>query len=167
MRKIHLVRRMNGLCKCGKLPEENRKMCRVCLDYAKTKVKRRCNKRRESGLCVDCGGQRDSYKKTCFKCLEKRNNVVRELRLEILNHYGRHCSCCGETEEAFLCIDHIYGNGNKHRREIKSQGGPHFYSWLKRHNYPDGFQVLCHNCNMAKGFYGKCPHQKSVFTIGK
>lgn len=31
--------------------------------------------------------------------------------------------------------------------------------WLRRNNYPNGFQVLCHNCNMAKGFYGKCPHQ--------
>ena len=22
------------------------------------------------------------------------------------------------------------------------------------------FQVLCHNCNMSKGFYGYCPHEK-------
>jgi hypothetical protein len=24
--------------------------------------------------------------------------------------------------------------------------------------FPDGFQVLCHNCNLAKGYYGECPH---------
>ena len=24
--------------------------------------------------------------------------------------------------------------------------------------YPKNLQILCHNCNMAKGFYGECPH---------
>ena len=32
--------------------------------------------------------------------------------------------------------------------------------WITKNNSPKGFQILCHNCNMAKGFYGKCPHQK-------
>ena len=32
------------------------------------------------------------------------------------------------------------------------------YPWEK---YPPGYQVLCHNCNLAKGFYGSCPHQKT------
>jgi len=34
------------------------------------------------------------------------------------------------------------------------------YSWLKKNNFPKGFQVLCMNCNFAKGKLGKCPHQK-------
>jgi len=33
-----------------------------------------------------------------------------------------------------------------------------FYSLLRRLGYPDGFRVLCHNCNMAYGFYKTCPH---------
>ena len=32
------------------------------------------------------------------------------------------------------------------------------YRWLKNHNYPEGFQVLCYNCNLPKGVYGVCPH---------
>ncbi len=24
------------------------------------------------------------------------------------------------------------------------------YTWLKAHDYPDGFQVLCFNCNQIK-----------------
>lgn len=36
----------------------------------------------------------------------------------------------------------------------------YFREWQRKNNYPKGFQVLCHNCNLAKGFYGKCPHQK-------
>jgi hypothetical protein len=34
------------------------------------------------------------------------------------------------------------------------------YLWLKRNNYPTGFRVLCHNCNLAIGFYGYCPHHR-------
>ena len=33
------------------------------------------------------------------------------------------------------------------------------YRYLKIRGFPPGYQVLCHNCNQAKGFYGKCPHQ--------
>ena len=30
---------------------------------------------------------------------------------------------------------------------------------LKKLGYPkDGYQLLCHNCNCAKGWYGACPH---------
>jgi predicted restriction endonuclease len=79
------------------------------------------------------------------------------LRLEVLAHYGGKCACCGESVPEFLAIDHINGGGCQHRKEIP---GGNVCAWLKKNNYPEGFQVLCHNCNMAKGFYGHCPHQK-------
>jgi hypothetical protein len=82
------------------------------------------------------------------------------LRAEVLAHYGNKCACCGETHPEFLGIDHINGGGNKHRREPGVGSGAGFYLWLKKHHYPEGFQVLCHNCNLAKGFYGYCPHKK-------
>lgn len=68
------------------------------------------------------------------------------------------CACCGEQEIIFLTLDHIDGGGNKHRKEIGG-GGLNQYLFLRRNNYPSGFQVLCYNCNCAKGFFGKCPHQ--------
>ena len=86
-----------------------------------------------------------------------RRDSNRRLRVAAIKNYGSKCACCGETEPKFLLIDHIDGGGNKHRREI---GSSHIYSWLKKNNYPKGFQVLCHNCNMAKGFYGSCPHNE-------
>lgn len=76
-------------------------------------------------------------------------------RLDAIAHYGNKCACCGEATLEFLTIDHIKGGGNQHRREI----GTHLCRWLKRNNWPSGFQVLCANCNCAKGFYGTCPHQ--------
>jgi hypothetical protein len=79
----------------------------------------------------------------------------RKVRAEVLAYYGNACTCCGEGIPQFLCIDHINGNGNNHRKTLKTN----IYYWLRRNGYPSGFQVLCHNCNMAKGFYGQCPHE--------
>mgnify|MGYP001559045387 CR=1 FL=1 len=90
--------------------------------------------------------------------LNARKKIKRqELRDLVLDKYGKFCQCCGEDDIRFLAIDHIHGNGNKHRREI-GQGTYRVYTWLVKNNFPPGFQVLCHNCNLAKGFYGVCPH---------
>lgn len=83
-----------------------------------------------------------------------------ELRVEVLSAYGGHCQCCVESAIEFLAIDHINGGGRKHRAEI----GQNIYPWLKRHGFPKGFRVLCHNCNMAIGLYGYCPHEKETNT---
>lgn len=83
----------------------------------------------------------------------------RKIRMETLAAYGNKCACCGESEEAFLAIDHINGGGNKHRKQVGASCGPSFYRWLKRNGWPSGFQLLCHNCNHAKAIRGMCPHQ--------
>lgn len=80
------------------------------------------------------------------------------LRLEVMSHYGLACACCGETEYKFLGLDHIAGGGHKHRTALRKRGTA-FYRWIKAQGLPDGYQVLCHNCNLAKGFYGECPHK--------
>lgn len=83
------------------------------------------------------------------------------LRLEVLTAYGGFCACCGEAEYEFLVIDHVHGGGNAHRKAIGKQM---IYRWLRQNNYPEGFRVLCHNCNMARGFYGECPHSRRKIT---
>ncbi len=69
------------------------------------------------------------------------------------------CSKCGFEDIRALCIDHINGDGANHRRQITSNdlskkprdgGGSNTYRWLKRNGYPEGFQVLCFNCNQIK-----------------
>ena len=39
--------------------------------------------------------------------------------------------------------------------------GKKLNKWIMANNYPNGFQILCHNCNFAKGHSkdGKCPHE--------
>lgn len=81
--------------------------------------------------------------------------------MEALRHYGGinpTCKCCGESNMKFLTIDHIEGGGSEHRRG-SAKGGIGF--WLKKNEYPDGFQILCFNCNCGKGIYGVCPHSSA------
>lgn len=68
------------------------------------------------------------------------------------------CECCGEDAVEFLSIDHIDGGGSKHRAQIKGSYSS-IYLWLKKKGFPEGYRVLCMNCNTALGFYGYCPHQ--------
>lgn len=80
----------------------------------------------------------------------------RNARADALAIYGNVCACCNESVTDFLCIDHINGDGNIHRKSI----GRNIYKWLKSEKYPSGFQVLCHNCNWAKHLHGECPYHK-------
>jgi adenylate kinase family enzyme len=93
---------------------------------------------------------------------EKCKRRSEQLRQEIFSHYGKSCVCCNESEIKFLTIDHIENNGSEHRKSEKVGSGGGFYAWLKRNSYPPGFQVLCWNCNAAKGMYGSCPHTLAV-----
>jgi hypothetical protein len=90
------------------------------------------------------------------KAVEKNKLRRRRLKEESIRHYGGKCLCCGETTFEFLVIDHVNGGGNQHRKTLKTRS---IGEWLKANNYPEGFQTLCHNCNMAKSIYGKCPHK--------
>lgn len=82
-------------------------------------------------------------------------------RLAVIKYYSGGkmcCACCGEKTIQFLAIDHIdkrYGSGAAHRKKI----GSNLAWWLVTNNFPDGFQILCHNCNFAKSVYTECPHK--------
>ena len=84
----------------------------------------------------------------------------RKMRKAAIDAYGGVCRCCGEGTYEFLAIDHINGGGNKHHRSLR--GRNHLIRLLRQQDYPPGYQVLCHNCNMARGFYGRCPHEGAV-----
>ena len=86
------------------------------------------------------------------KLFNQRRQIWR--RALALDHYGGCCACCGENKDYFLAIDHIDGGGSKHKKEVRFW---RLSDWLFRNNWPDGFQILCHNCNTAKYRFGTCP----------
>jgi hypothetical protein len=108
-------------------------------------------------LCNACKKERAREYQKAWEANNQRGKRFRErLRTEVLNAYGNVCACCGEGEPKFLSIDHINNDGAEHRRQLAHNK---LYSWLKRQGFPkDRYQLLCMNCNFAKGLYGKCPH---------
>jgi len=92
-------------------------------------------------------------------------------KLTVINHYGGKCVHCGYDDIRALQIDHINGNGAEHRRQLskkykakgKSFAGYTTYRWLIQNNFPDGFQVLCANCNYIKHYeYYETNHQENI-----
>ena len=71
---------------------------------------------------------------------------------------GSACACCGEAERSFLTLDHKHGGGRIHFM-VRGTWGT-YLDVLKMENASDHYQILCANCNMAKGRHGVCPHQK-------
>lgn len=79
----------------------------------------------------------------------------RRLKIAVLSQYSEgspKCKVCGERRMACLTIDHIKGNGRKHKRELGIVAGSSFYYWLKKNDYPKDFQVLCMNCQWIKRY---------------
>jgi hypothetical protein len=94
-------------------------------------------------------------------------------RLKILQQYSKlHsnsnipcCNCCGlNSHIQFLSIDHIQG---KYKMDSipelvklgysSKKSGVTLNRWIIKNNFPKGFQILCHSCNLAKLDHGKCP----------
>lgn len=115
------------------------------------------------------------YCKTCFdvrrKEREQKNPEISRARSrasylrykkETMSHYGGVCQCCGESRLEFLTIDHINQDGAEHRRKMgfdHTCTGLSFYLWLRKNGWPNlGLQVLCANCNSARGSCNTCPH---------
>lgn len=95
--------------------------------------------------------------------IKRAKEIRKQKKLRVYNHYSNYdikCNCCGERHIEFLAIDHINNDGYKHR---KSQGvGKELINWIIKNNFPNGFQILCFNCNWAKGqdYEHLCVHQK-------
>ncbi len=85
---------------------------------------------------------------------------ARAVFFDALNHYGGPiCNCCFESNVFFLTLDHINNDGAEHRRTI-GKSGKHLAYWLRAHNWPTGFQVMCFNCNCGRARNNLiCPHK--------
>jgi len=135
--------------------------CKIILNENNSK---KYNTNRGKYLCNICAKERakikylnnTDYIRNQQKIYEFNNKIL------IIKEYGGKCACCGEDTIEFLTIDHINNNGAKERKNTKQGTGGKLYRWLIKNNFPkDNYQLLCYNCNCAKGFFGYCPHNKS------
>ena len=76
------------------------------------------------------------------------------------------CNGCNVRGFEFLTIDHIVPKREMDKDpkmvaigySSKLGANSSLLLWLDKFK-PEGFQILCWNCNFAKGHLGKCPHQ--------
>lgn len=93
----------------------------------------------------------DQLRESCRKAKENT-------KVKVFLHYtpSGKCVYCNFEDIRALSIDHINGGGEKHRKSLgMSTGGYPFYAWLVKNNYPDGYQVLCMNCQTIKKYENK------------
>lgn len=131
-------------------------------------------RKKQEIICKKCGDKFMAVRndaKHCKKCnrkrildwqssphgRERRKINLKMYRNQVIEAYGGKCACCGEQRYEFLAIDHVNGGGKKERETMSSY---QVLMKVVRNNFPPEYRILCHNCNMAKGIYGYCPHEK-------
>lgn len=94
---------------------------------------------------------------------EYARNWQKRRKWTVLCHYGGNppkCACCGEETYEFLAIDHIKGKWSQDEiKQHRHHSSNRLFRWIIDAGFPEGFQILCHNCNSALGFFGFCPHK--------
>ena len=97
---------------------------------------------------------RKKYQRSAERRREYARQASRQLRDQLLDHYGRECAACGSSER--VEFDHVHGNGAAHRREHGR--GDAFYRWIVASGFPAEcepggafeLQPLCHDCHLRK-----------------
>jgi hypothetical protein len=109
------------------------------------------------GRCKDCFRRYRGLNRDRIYATKRAREAIFKAR--VIQAYGGKCTCCGESEYAFLTFDHVNDDGAEHRKSRK-QYATHLARWAALNGYPKSLQLLCANCNMAKQFTpGGCPHQ--------
>jgi len=172
--KKQYLRRKNipGICSNCHSPTRplmpGMKKCEPCYTMNKKAQNALYDKRRAAGLCPRCGkGKLLAGLNFCQACSDKgkkdrskpaynerRQVLYKNFRREVLSHYGNQCVCCGESLLNLLCLDHVNGDGAADRSI--GRFAERLLRHIKKSGYPDTFQILCYNCNCARGHQGFC-----------
>lgn len=163
--------RAAGFCaKCSRPAIEGKSLCALHREQERAYSHQVAARRKAAGMCLAKGCSEPVSKPSNSYCAEHRDRSracnrerLQRIKREVLEHYGQsQCACCGESRLEFLSIDHVYGGGRKHRESL---GIGNMCAWLKKQNFPEGFQVLCMNCNFAKGRFGRGPHETEADAL--
>lgn len=99
-----------------------------------------------------------SYRNECFTCRGKKERA--KLKLDMIIALGGKCECCGENHPYFLSLDHRNNDGPSHRENYNEQ---QIYRIARQENFDKTkWQLLCMNCNFAKGHFKECPHRLGI-----
>lgn len=103
---------------------------------------------------------KERYKNSKKQKMDYQRKLTREYKQAFLDMYGGKCACCGESLFDFLTIEHRQG-----QQKITRRTGLVAYRDSVKEYRPDLYEVLCWNCNCAKGKLGYCPHNPPETAI--
>ena len=114
------------------------------------KICKKCNLRKPIEQFTIQRDTRDGRRTTCKSCHAQvqRDKRGKDKKL-VFDHYGN-CQMCGNPDRDVLTIDHTNNDGAVKRKTGEHSKGPRFYAWIITHNYPEGLQSLCWNCQYKK-----------------
>jgi hypothetical protein len=135
-------------------------------------------------ICLICNNEFESKrpnKKYCSPYCEYKAFVLKnpdyfknhnkkwrnKLSEEVFDHYSKgtlSCAKCGFNDIRALSIDHINGGGTKEIHRIQKEGD-WFYIRLRKEKFPEGYQVLCMNCQFIKRHENKEYRGKAIEYI--
>ena len=130
-------------------------------------LKRFYAKRQRNGQCNRCGKVAPETKTHCESCSQKLSDAnskrLQDLRRRVIAGYGGGCSCCREDSWEFLSIDHKGYRACEERKKLgRVLTTTQLCTLIIREGFPETYQILCHNCNMALGIWGYCPHRPEI-----
>jgi len=101
------------------------------------------------------------HKKTKHLKRKRRQAMTKNVVKEIFDLLGDKCSCCNFSNILALQIDHVYGDGYKHRKKLR--GLAYYKDILRSVKKKEGrYQILCANCNFIEGI--KKGYRGSIWT---
>lgn len=137
----------------------------VCLECNRKMAKAKAGRLRSENLDkqLELQRRRSAKHRQRHPDAKKRENSF--LKQTVIEAYGGSCYCCGESNLAFLTVDHVNNDGKDHRIELtgsdRSGGGQAMYRWAIKHNFPSSLRIACWNCNCGRSINnnGLCPHE--------
>lgn len=98
-------------------------------------------------ICQECLkiNKHQQYINNPNYCKTSREKALQR-QLQVLKFYGNECVNCQINDMSVLTIDHINNDGYLHRKNKNIN----IYDWITKNNFPDGYQILCFNCNCSK-----------------
>lgn len=134
------------------------KKCKKCSEI-KDVVNFSKTKRYKDGFHIYCKPCRVKLQRVVFlKNPETQRSYKRKwnknLKNQVFEYYCDSkefkCMKCGFSDIRALTLDHIEGQGNKHRKDVG-----YVYRWVVKNDFPEGFQILCMNCQFVKKYENK------------
>jgi hypothetical protein len=155
---IRTDRKSKKLClQCGAIAISDKSYCARCKERDRARGGDRKARLKSLGLCSSCGQAppRKDFA-TCELCRERGRGYVHHVKVAIIEKYGGRCVCCSESNLYFLTIDHVNNDGASEKRQLGNSSA--IVRKVYREPRSSAYQLLCFNCNCAKGFFGSCPH---------